>query len=722
MLIVANWPLVSGREVPTFDAFAYFGPYHHLVSAFAREGRFLSWNPWSSAGSPDYAEPQVGAFSPILLVTAYLGNGTEVAFRAYWVLFWYLGGLGVIVLGRHLRAPRWGCFVAATGFCFSGWYIGHAEHTPTLYAYSCLPWIIWRADAAMRDHSAIAAAQAGALLGLSGLGGYPAMMLVNSTYITLWMLGRALTLRSSVAGTLRLVSRWALLLLIVAAVSASVVAPAMLPFFTDAAGYAVRTGELPRDVAIYNGTLRPLALVTFASPALSWDLRWTIDTDPSLRNIYLGAIVPILAAIALCRGGAGRRWHAWLAVLGALSLMCALSTVFPLRGWLYDCCVPFRYFRQAALFRAYFLFTLVALALFGAGDVTALIRLSRQSRRSLRAMMCRIFAVIVLTSGVALAMYGFVHASYPDREPTETAHAIVLWTMPLVVAAAVTCGVRTNTNRRRTLLVTSLVLLATVDAIWSARFGGPWLHAVNDAWYRASELRYMGLDLTRHALARNLEDDWNFNLWHKVPVLRRYTPFSNGWFDRLSRDPIFERAATQPDRIFFAAQPPLAAVDETVFAALLNRAKALGEPVFVRQDPAELLHTRNHDHDNGSGHANDNADAARVASLPAAAPIVVHVERYEPEELTFSTTVPPGGGWLLVTDRWARGWKATVNGTPTPVFVGDFVFRAVQVPAGQVQVRFTYERSHGLWLVAVSWSLCGLLLIVLPLGLAIRRG
>jgi hypothetical protein len=322
-------------------------------------------------------------------------------------------------------------------------------------------------------------------------------------------------------------------------------------------------------------------------------------------------------------------------------------------------------------------------------------------------------AIVTAIGATALAICVVVFSAHPEQARSALPHAIVIWTLPLAILVAMT---RLPAASRPAALIGAIVTLTALDAVWSAALSGPLLHATNDAWYRTSELRYQDLDLTRRGLARALESPDNANLWHKVPVLRSYTPFRNvqdetAWYEHLSRHPVFERAATQADRIFFAKEAPLVAVRGRVFAALLDRASAVHAPVLAVQTPDEMIAP-------APVAAPDDArvarDAALIAALPAAEPIAVHVDRYEPEELTVTTTTP-AAGWLLVTDRWARGWKATVNGAPVSVYVGDFVFRAVQVPAGRVRVRFTYEKSHGLWLVALSWITCGVLLIGVPL-------
>jgi len=57
----------------------------------------------------------------------------------------------------------------------------------------------------------------------------------------------------------------------------------------------------------------------------------------------------------------------------------------------------------------------------------------------------------------------------------------------------------------------------------------------------------------------------------------------------------------------------------------------------------------------------------------------------------------------MVTDRWAPGWRATVNGQPAATFGADFIFRAVAVRRGENVVRFTYQPAGYPWLLALSW-------------------
>jgi uncharacterized membrane protein YfhO len=93
--------------------------------------------------------------------------------------------------------------------------------------------------------------------------------------------------------------------------------------------------------------------------------------------------------------------------------------------------------------------------------------------------------------------------------------------------------------------------------------------------------------------------------------------------------------------------------------------------------------------------------------------------RYEPTRLALDVEAP-SDGWLLVTDRWSRSWRATVDGEHAPIWGGDFVFRAVRVHAGANRVEFRFEPPAWRALVVASWGTL-LVLVAFSGGAALRR-
>ncbi len=73
---------------------------------------------------------------------------------------------------------------------------------------------------------------------------------------------------------------------------------------------------------------------------------------------------------------------------------------------------------------------------------------------------------------------------------------------------------------------------------------------------------------------------------------------------------------------------------------------------------------------------------------PGRAELVV----YEPERVVVQTESETAV-LLVLTDADYPGWVATVDGTPTPIYQTDLLFRGVGVPAGEHEVVFEFRSS-----------------------------
>jgi hypothetical protein len=80
-----------------------------------------------------------------------------------------------------------------------------------------------------------------------------------------------------------------------------------------------------------------------------------------------------------------------------------------------------------------------------------------------------------------------------------------------------------------------------------------------------------------------------------------------------------------------------------------------------------------------------------------------------PERLSFEVAAKSDSA-LVINDEWAPGWKATLDGQPTPIFVTNGDVRGVAVPVGEHRVQMTYH-TPGLP-TGAALSALGLLLIV----------
>jgi hypothetical protein len=715
-LLVANGTLVLGRHTGRWDASDFFCPYFTLVADHARQGQLLLWTPLVNSGCPAGVDPQVGAFSPLTVAMAALTGGQEWGFRVYWLTLWSLGGLGILMLARHLAAPTWAGYLGAVGFMFSAIYLGHAQHTSYLVAMSCFPWVLWRWDVALSTHRLAAATEAGAIWGLSALAGYPGMVVAGAGYAALWGLARLLSgwpnprEETSPAGSGRELG-WprsptvflGLGLTCFAATGLVVMAPTYVGFLRETEGYSDRSAELPREVALHEGALDPRALATATSPYLATledrqgHRPWT--TDVSMCGLYLTPPLLLLALGFWPVGAKVDRQRRWLAVLAGLYLLLAMSEAVPLRGWLYDLVPPTRYFRFPALFRCYSLLTLVVMALLASR------RLGPADRPSESSLVWWRWAMgSIGLAGIAMGVFACALWFNPPEKPgligLAVIHVLLVWPG---AAALVVLGWRGDAATKDRVLTRYLVGLVALDALLTVVLSKPIMYTHRDKLWGELERQHIDcLDLTGRGLdrLRGIEPSLGFpansNLLFKTPTLCSYSPLVSRFYQATIECPVLAAAATGPDRVWFCPTAAEVPRSPAGFERLAQRSMQLGRPCLVVSDPVLSPSV-------------GPAKEAQIASLPAASPVPVHVERYSPNDLILDVDCP-GDGWLLVTDRWARGWQARVNGRQEKVWQGNFVFRAVPVEKGKSRVEFHYRPFGYPWLLVASWSTLGLVL------------
>jgi hypothetical protein len=701
VFVAANQLLLRGKAAGIWDVDGQFYPYFVMVADHARAARLVSWDPWSNGGLAALGDPQVGAFFPLAVLVGVWTGGTSSGFVVYWLLVWWLGGVGVLVLGRRLGAPAWGAAAVALGFLFCGVYTGNAEHTSWLVAYSFLPLIIWRLDVALETGRLRPAVEAGALWGLGALGGHPAVVMITGAYCGLWALGRSLLPPRSGLRLRAALARGLLALLMMSTVGLVVLAPAYVAFFVENAGVHPRVGGLSRAEALLD-ELQPGAVATFASPYLGMLKAYDGDlwpaSDVSMVSVYAGAIVSVLALYGLLRRPTpGWRW--WILAVGLLQLAAAMGESLPLRGWLYDALPPMRYFRHSAVFRLYFVFSLCVLALDALRDVATELQETGPRPRTLLVPA----VILLIAAGACLAP--FVGAPTTTPVPRSSVllgflHFASTWT-GLVAVALVSKLLRPPVRWR--VVAVLLLALASADALLTAELSKPTMRTADVGHWRGLDADHVpALDLTTTQLSRTRTAcptlpvtercRQNDQLITKRPVLDAYATEKHPFHLAMLRDPVLLDAATGDRRTWFSSQVVEVSPTEQNFAAFVARTDQLGSPPLVVHRPEALL----------SGSSDRTADA-RIDALPPGVRVDVRLHAYSPSELRFEVDVPTDG-WLLVTDRWGRSWRATVNGVPAVVYGGNFIFRALQVAAGRNQVAFTFEPFAFPWLVVVSWG------------------
>ncbi len=684
-----------------WDSDGQFFPYYVLVSDSARALKPVLWEPWSNGGEPLLIDPQTGILSPLTQLFGLIFGGSSRAFILYWLFMWWLGGAGMLSLARHLKAPVWAGFICALGLLFCGIYTGNAEHLSWIISFSFIPWILWRLDVSLASSQRWPAVEAGALLGLSALAGYPGFTTVTGFFTVLWALGRALQ-EGSAGVRVRAAS---LSIVIQSAVALVVFSPVLFGFFYEGLGYHSRVGALSRDWAVSVNALDPGAIATFGSPYLpllkfSAPALWR-DNDISSCSIYAGGSVTVLALLAVFGRNRGFRW--WLAAIAVLSICLAVGNFLPLRGWLYDFVIPTRYFRHSSLFRAYYIFSACILALKGARDLD---RESSMADSPAWKKLPWIAAACALGAGLAIVLTTWsvgrtVRSFHP---PLEWAHFGVVWGGLAIIGLI---AVFVSPLARMNWVIPAFIVIASCDAILTRFISSPTIQA--EDW--KSVARWRLLDRQHNASVSPvsyrreeqlcIEDTCGKNdqLIEKVPVLSAYSTQENWFHTQTLASNALRPMALGEQRSWFAAQAPQYPWTKGCFLMLEREARAAGRPPIVIHAPGALLQSAPATWENTS----DSEGCAALAQAPGtamAASIVITRSETALLDLVFDA---PSDGWLLLTDRWARSWHVTINSRPEPLWCANFIFRGVQVKKGENKIEFGYSPDVTVFLAALSW-------------------
>ena len=111
-------------------------------------------------------------------------------------------------------------------------------------------------------------------------------------------------------------------------------------------------------------------------------------------------------------------------------------------------------------------------------------------------------------------------------------------------------------------------------------------------------------------------------------------------------------------------------------------------------------------------------DSPGVALPVSSAADAVVVTRYQPERIEIAVTAA-ADGLLVISDTYAQGWHASIDGKSAPVYPTNLALRGIPITQGTHSVVLTYTppwlraglvisvASHLLLLAALAWWLSG---------------
>lgn len=83
-------------------------------------------------------------------------------------------------------------------------------------------------------------------------------------------------------------------------------------------------------------------------------------------------------------------------------------------------------------------------------------------------------------------------------------------------------------------------------------------------------------------------------------------------------------------------------------------------------------------------------DQAAALAVSNDGPATARVDRRSPNELLIRTATD-ADRFLVLSEMWFPGWRATIDGQPTPIYRANYLFRGLIVPEGEHTIRMVYR-------------------------------
>lgn len=765
-----TYPPREGREPESAaqDFVHQVYPWRHLLREGYRSGRAPLWNPHQMCGTPFAANDQSAVFYPLNAI--YVLLPVWKAFEISTVVHVFLAGLFMFFFVRVLGVGRVGALSSGVAFMFTGWITVWTSHAAKLDAAVWAPLVFAFFELSLRRRSAVWPLLCAAALGVQFTAGFLQVGSYTAYGVAIYALIRVITSREPE----RIPVRRALFVVAVVGVVSILLAAVHVFQVLDLASQAQREmvhhswGFFPRGMP-------PRWAMTALLPGFFGEPNSLklIGLNYTEYCCFAGASALCLALVALSgvvnngvvrrravSPGQERSIDVDLRVArrdarraSAVVALSALAILGLLSAWGTPLYLPFYYLvpgaKLLAVNRIIFLFSFGVAALSGFGVETVSVGGAR--RASVRSALL----LGIIASALALIMLEVEGSPSPASMEAIQVGAGLFFAYVFGITVVSHLALRLG----RGIASAALFMVILFEFFqWGAGFtpvsepkfvfpetpslaylrdrGKEEIFRVHVLSYDERRRRSLGPTLYPNtATVYGLDDIRGYDSLylkryqdfvsrvheHETPMLfHRYTVVNTSvveskWIDFMNVKYLIGVVEPEPGGRYAGAFRGEGDVPVYVNTAAMPRAMVLRDWVVVDGDGAILDEMMRSDF-----------DPSKTVVLESAPPGLERADLYEGalgyEEsgnaaeivgrgLNDLTVRAAGPGLLVLSETYAPGWRAAVNGRPTPVLRANYTFRAVPlISPGENVVELTYRPASaavGTWVsVIVAGILC----------------
>jgi hypothetical protein len=709
------------------DLAQFLFPTYTFAAESLRRGILPLWNPHLFGGMPFVGDIQSGIFYPLNLVTFLISSPLtfrDMEFLS--VLHFFIAGAGMYSYLRFtifdfrfatIRLSRLASLAGAIAFEFSDLFITHFGNLNLIATIAWMPLVLLFYQRAITDRRATFAIVSGILLAIAFHAGHIQMFLfilgalaLIAIYHTIKKLdaeerGQTRIIFFSIRVPPRLSASYFILL--VGMVAFGLSAPQLLPGI-EMAQNTVRAEFAYRQAAEFS--LPPAQLIGLVVPGFfgrgpqaAWGPWQRVEVG------YIGILPLVLAMLTLIlRRDAHTRFFGAFALI-ALAL--ALGGYAILHGWLYQFVPGFGQLRAPARFIVLFDFALAALAAFGFDTlIHALPRASEIAFKRFVRVAPWAFLLIALTAGAtayAILILGQGQDAVLFARIANATNALAFFILLFALSVGLVIARATRFFRPRAWATLALALiffdLFSLGASTDISDDDP--TRVYDHPDAVAFLKSVGGMFRIDPRGTGVDNFWTadtailyglYDVGGDNPlVLADYNRYWENYGSRSSRlyDLLNTKFLIGRKNIALDREKFRVAYDGTPGLNIYENTRVLPRAFVVHEVRAAPNHAAAFD----AIHAVD-FDPARVVivegqvsrqSSVVSQQSTVNIVGYGPNEIWVDVNTA-SAGVLVMSEVFYPGWNARVNDRDAPVLRANYLFRAVEIPAGASRVKFKY--------------------------------
>jgi len=740
--IVFSGHLLIGDDFVTF----YLGMKKFLYDEVRIHHEIPYWNPYIFGGIPFWAHLESTIFYPLGFLFYIVSP--EKAYGYTMFLHFVLAGLFMYLLARSLGVTELGGFVASTVFVCNGFVMAilFLGHMSPVESYVWLPLVITFLNRAVQSPKPWGSATiAGGLWGIQILAGAPQDAFYTFLASTLFLICMARGGQAMKTTATKLLAIAAMMFLIGAGLSCIQIIPAF-ELISESVRTSLDTYEMA-TLASY-----PLqGIITILMPHFFGNYAdssvWVSKTPWSIpqQNLYTGILPLVLMGFVSLKGKVEKKVMVFGILLAILSLLLAFGHHTPLYKVVY--LLPgFDRFRAPSKIMVLWGFSIALLAGIGMDGLLKYI-IEKRTRR-LYLFLFLVISLIVLDlvfcADRSLILRFFSPFVLSSATPGKMAEATGIVASEFHRLTLISSFIFLLILLMRRNLLTISLGAAALCALMLVNLGfvhGKAVRHDDSTYERILEIRrdlnaslawdksLYRVGAFQHSLGANLEMFFGYQTvggftalfpsryydyvdkYAEYKLPRAWTSFFYG----LSRDHVLMDLLNVKYEILYASK---AIGFRTTY---LPRAFLVPHGRFIeKEEILDILTSSDFDpHKTVLLEKDGGAEHPEAVSRESSSSGEAEIKSYRPDSILLTTDAPVPA-YLFLSEIFYPGWKAFIDGQPTRILRGNYLFRVLEVPEGRHQVRLEFDP----WTIKAGTGttlLTTLLILAIPVFRRLKR-